>query len=138
MSEQSFTLRVYSPGGVVLEEPVVSISLQGADGQIGILAEHARYVGVLGTGVLRFEVEATGEIGRLVIAGGFSRVSGNEVTILADSVVLEESAASMSLGDEKSKLEELLSVQDSQTKEWTQAKERFLVIQAIEELRTGH
>ena len=134
MAEEAFTLRVYSPEGLVLEEPVISISLQSADGQIGILSEHARYVGVLGTGVLSFVVESSGETGRLVIAGGFCKVAGNNVTILADSVVLEEDVAGKSFAEEKKKLEELLSTGDSQSRDWAHAKEEFLKIQAIEEL----
>ena len=136
MSELFMQLRVYAPSGLVFEERVRSVVLPGADGEIGILPQHARYVGNLSTGIMKFETEKPEEYGFAAIFGGVCHILEDEVTVLADGVVLPDEAASQSFVDEKKQLENQIGSGDSYTIEWGAAKERYSRIEAIERLKS--
>ena len=84
----TFTLKVFTPEGAVLEEEVSSVTLKGADGEIGILPGHARYAGLLGTGKL-IATLAGGQQRTIVASEGFCKFANNELTVLADTVDVE-------------------------------------------------
>ena len=61
------------------------------DGELGILANHAPLMTVLGSGVLR--VNAVGVTRKFQVRGGFLQVVKNSVRVLAEHVEAEPSAA---------------------------------------------
>ena len=62
---------------------VESVVVPGAEGQLGILANHASLMSILSTGLIRLISE--GNEVRFNVDGGFIEVNKNSVTILADS-----------------------------------------------------
>ena len=68
---------------VVYSGDVESVVVPGADGQLGILANHASLMSILSTGLIRLISE--GNEVRFNVDGGFIEVNKNSVTILADS-----------------------------------------------------
>tara|TARA_B100002052_G_C15811965_1_gene566312 strand:+ start:560 stop:820 length:261 start_codon:yes stop_codon:yes gene_type:complete len=68
---------------VVYSGDVESIVVPGAEGQLGILANHASLMSILSTGLIRLISE--GNEVRFNVDGGFIEVNKNSVTILADS-----------------------------------------------------
>ncbi len=68
---------------VVYSGDVESVVVPGAEGQLGILANHASLMSILSTGLIRLISEGN-EI-RFNVDGGFIEVNKNSVTILADS-----------------------------------------------------
>jgi len=86
----SFRLRILTQEGLVTEAQVQSVTLQGIDGQIGILQGHTDYIGVLGNGPLTFlPATSTGGSGaaqKYNTIGGFCQVKDGDVEVLADAI----------------------------------------------------
>lgn len=59
------------------------VDAPGAEGQMGILPEHAPLLALLGIGPLKIKLRGAEEI--IFISGGFLEVSNDRVTILADT-----------------------------------------------------
>ena len=68
---------------VVYSGDVESVVVPGAEGQLGILANHASLMSILSTGLIRLISE--GNEVRFNVDGGFIEVNKNSVTVLADS-----------------------------------------------------
>jgi F-type H+-transporting ATPase subunit epsilon len=75
---------VISPEAAVFDGEAESVVAPAFDGEIGILANHAPLMTVLGTGELR--VESGGLTRRFAVRGGFLQVVRNTVRILAENV----------------------------------------------------
>lgn len=82
-------LEVVTPERIVFADTVESVVVQGADGRIGILAQHAPLVAGLGIGPLEFG-SFQGKKRLVAVSGGFVEVSHNKVTVLADTAELAE------------------------------------------------
>ena len=85
MKENTFHFQVFSGRGLEFNEDVTQVLLPGIDGQLGILANHCDYVGLLGTGIVKVDA-SNGENHSFVLTGGFCKFARNTLTILADSV----------------------------------------------------
>ena len=83
MSEKTQRLEIVTPGKKVFSEDVNFLVAPGAEGELGILPEHAPLITSLNTGLLRVEQE--GKKFMVVVTGGFMEVRGSKVTILADT-----------------------------------------------------
>ena len=75
---------VISPESAVFDGEADSVVAPAFDGMVGILANHAPLMTVLGSGVLR--VEAAGVSRRFLVRGGFMQVVKNSVRVLAEHV----------------------------------------------------
>jgi F-type H+-transporting ATPase subunit epsilon len=74
-----------TPERVVFDEPVQAVFLRTVDGEAGFLAGHARLVGALVDGDVRFQREdGTEEV--VTAHGGFVQVDGTQVTVLTPVV----------------------------------------------------
>ncbi len=76
-------LSVVTATGTVAEGPVLSVTIPTTDGEITVLPEHAPIVSVIRPGVITTRTEKDEQ--HLAVSGGFLRVSGESVTILADT-----------------------------------------------------
>jgi F-type H+-transporting ATPase subunit epsilon len=86
----TFHFDLVSPEKLLLSSEVAQVDLPGAEGDFGVLAEHAPIVSTLRPGIIVIHGE-TGEPLRIVINGGFAEVGPAGLTVLADSAVpLEE------------------------------------------------
>jgi F-type H+-transporting ATPase subunit epsilon len=75
---------VISPESAVFDGEADSVVAPAFDGEIGILANHAPLMTVLGAGVLR--IDAGGATRRFRVQGGFLQVVKNSVRVLAEQV----------------------------------------------------
>ncbi len=75
-------LEIVTPEKMVIDRPVESVTVPTANGEIGILENHAPLISTLKPGILSYNDKGTTE--QLVISGGFVEVSTNKVSILAD------------------------------------------------------
>lgn len=75
-------LDIITPERNVLSEDVDTVSVPGANGEMGILPGHTPVISQLQTGVLSYAQGATTK--RLHVSGGFVEVSGDRVAVLAD------------------------------------------------------
>jgi len=133
MADSTFSVRVITPAGIMLEDESNAVSVVGADGQVGILGQHVRYTGVLGTGILKLML-ISGEERKFVISGGFCNFTNNMLIILADRAELPSNINRDSLPKERSELEAALAEGDSQSPQWLEARSKLSRIEAVEEL----
>lgn len=85
MQNDQIQLSVYTPQGSVVSEPVKSVTLQAADGEIGIFPLHVRYIGALGDGILKYQ-KIDGSTKALSLSGGFCRFVDNHLDVLSEAV----------------------------------------------------
>jgi F-type H+-transporting ATPase subunit epsilon len=78
----SFHLSIVLPTKKVFEGTVTEVVLPAHDGEAGILPKHENFVGILGTGPLKYIHQ--GEDFWLAISSGIYKVSGPNLTILAE------------------------------------------------------
>lgn len=65
-----------------MSESVDSVTVPGANGEIGILPSHTPLISALQTGILSYTQGGATE--RLLVSGGFVEVGADRVTALAD------------------------------------------------------
>ena len=136
MASDKFTIRIYTPAGLILTAEATAVRLTASDGEIGILPQHTRYVGLLGIGVLEYQSE-NGKANRLVASNGFCNFVNDGLLILADSVDLPEEVNSQTYDKERASLQKLLQTADSNADlDLTQQKLRR--IEAIDQLLAVH
>jgi F-type H+-transporting ATPase subunit epsilon len=80
---KTFTLRIDTPERVFYTGPVEKLVITSSDGEIGILPEHLSMVVAMSTAPAR--IFADGKWLMAAVSGGFARIKGDEVIILADS-----------------------------------------------------
>ena len=79
-----FPLRVVSVERSLFEGEVDFIIVNGAEGELGVLARHAPLMTILKPGSLRIQETYGGEEEQLFVGGGFLEVLPDRVTVLAD------------------------------------------------------
>jgi F-type H+-transporting ATPase subunit epsilon len=106
------TLEIVTPEARVYSETVDTVVIPTVDGEVGILPGHVPLVTQVGAGELRATKGAVTQL--LVVGGGFAQVSGDKVSILADSAIEEEKIdenavnAAMKRAEDALKLKETL------------------------------
>lgn len=82
------TLEIVTPEARVYSETVDTVVIPTVEGEIGILPGHIPLVAQVGAGELRATKAGVTQL--LVVGGGFAQVTGEKVSILADSAIEEE------------------------------------------------
>jgi F-type H+-transporting ATPase subunit epsilon len=107
------TLEIVTPDARVYSETVDTVVVPTVEGEVGILPGHIPLVAQLGAGELRATKGGRTEL--LVVGGGFLQVSGDKVSILADSAIEEQKidenavAAAMKRAEDALKSKEALN-----------------------------
>ncbi len=84
MYEKSFRLEIITPGRVVFQGEVTSVSAPGVMGGFQVLYDHAPMLSAIGVGVLKVK-DKEGKDMVYTTSGGFAEVKNNSVVILAES-----------------------------------------------------
>jgi len=108
MSSNSFLLKVFTPGGLVLETTASEVTVPTSMGEIGVLPLHASYTGLLGTGVVSYLCEETKAPKRFVVSEGFVSFSDNTLTLLADHTDFAEDIDQQSYSSQRADFEKLI------------------------------
>lgn len=82
-----FTLDIVTPEKKIFSDTVDNVYLPGADGEMGILPQHAGLVTALQPGELRYLHH--GAVQKLAIGSGFAEVTQSKVIVLTDSALGE-------------------------------------------------
>jgi F-type H+-transporting ATPase subunit epsilon len=85
-------LEIVTPERRVLSETVDSVTVPAANGEIGILPNHAPLISALKSGVLTYTRGGATE--RMVVSGGFVEVGMDRVSVLTD---IAETAADINI-----------------------------------------
>jgi F-type H+-transporting ATPase subunit epsilon len=81
-------LEIVTPEARVYSETVDTVVIPTVEGEVGILPGHIPLVAQVGAGELRATKGSVTQL--LVVGGGFAQVTGEKVSILADSAIEEE------------------------------------------------
>lgn len=76
-------LEIVTPEKRVFDAEVDSVTVPTASGEAGIFPNHAPLVSALKPGILSYSQKGSSE--KLAVSGGFVEVSGNKVSVLADT-----------------------------------------------------
>jgi F-type H+-transporting ATPase subunit epsilon len=79
-------LTIVTPAGSAYQGDVDSVVLPGSEGDFGVRPGHERLLSALRCGEV--QIEKGGQTTHAAIAGGFAQVTGEQVTVLADSCEL--------------------------------------------------
>ena len=79
----TFHFDLVSPDHLVFSGEVEQVDVPGAEGDFGVLANHAPMVTTLRPGILT--VHGAGAPQKMVVLGGFAEVSAQGLTVLADT-----------------------------------------------------
>ncbi len=97
-------LSVVTPERKVVETEADEVELPGALGYLGILPGHAPLITLLGTGVLT--IHRAGSSTAYAVSAGFAEVSGDRVSVLADSAEAPAEIDAASAERDRAKAEE--------------------------------
>ena len=78
----TFHFELVSPEKLLFSGEVEQVDVPGAEGDFGVLAQHAPLVTTLRPGILT--VHTAGGAQKIVVLGGFAEVSADGLTVLAD------------------------------------------------------
>ena len=83
MAEKQLLLEVVTPDRLVLSTEAEVVVLPGVEGQFGVLPGHIPFLSALEIGEMYYK--AGGKTEYLAVSGGFAEVTGEKVTIVAES-----------------------------------------------------
>ena len=83
MAEKELLLEVVTPDRLVLSAQAEVVVCPGAEGQFGVLPGHIAFLSALDIGEMYYK--AGGKTEYLAVSGGFAEVTGEKVTIVAES-----------------------------------------------------
>lgn len=84
MSDKTQRLEIVTPEKKVFSDNISFLIAPGAEGELGILPEHAALITPLKIGLLKFDHEGNRII--MTVSGGFMEVRDSKITILATAV----------------------------------------------------
>ena len=82
------TLEIVTPEARVYSDTIDTVVIPTAEGEIGVLPGHIPLLTQVAHGELR--VTKNGQVQRLAVAGGFAQISGDKVSVLAESAIEEQ------------------------------------------------
>ncbi len=105
MAEKKLSLKILTPAATLFEGSVDKVVVPAYDGELGVLPGHAPLVSLLGLGELRATMD--GEVQYFAVFGGYMRVGGNLVSVLADHAEAKEK---IDVGETQARFDELTRV----------------------------
>ena len=121
-------LEIVTPERKVFDETVDAVTIPTANGEIGILPNHAPLISTLKPGILTYSNRGASE--RMVVSGGFVEVSENKVSILADIAERADEVNTEAARAEREASEKILSGWSGTEDEFEVEKERLEKAQA--------
>ena len=120
---QKLKLSVVTPQKQLIFEEVDQVNAPGAEGDFGILYDHAPFLTNLRSGQLSYEND--GEFTTLVIGGGYLEVTDNRVTVLAETGEFVHEIDRERAERARSKAEEKLSNPDLSEEEFSETQKKL-------------
>jgi F-type H+-transporting ATPase subunit epsilon len=128
-------LEIVTPEKKVVDETVDAVTVPTANGEVGILPQHAPLISALKPGVLSYTRGGAAE--RLVISGGFLEVSADRVSVLADVAETAEEIDADAARADREAAEKLLGAWSGSETDFEAEKEKLERAQARLQLATG-
>lgn len=140
MADGTFQLKVFSGRGLEIEAMVTSAAIPTESGEIGVLADHCDYVGLLGTGLVAYTAGTASMSGaeaptkRCLVSGGICTFKGNVLTLLADTVDNPDALDTTPLNQDISLLKTELEALSLFDPEWEALSQKVARIEALKVL----
>lgn len=99
-------LKIVTPEKQIFDEEVFQVNVSTAEGQLGILPNHANLMAKLVPGEL--VIKRSGKEESLAIGGGFLQVSNNTLTVMTDLAVEEKDIDGKAVEEAKKRAEQTL------------------------------
>lgn len=133
MAESTFQLKIFSGRGLEIEATVTSVAVPTEVGEIGVLADHCDYVGLLSTGLVSYTGAAGAESApkRCLVSGGICTFKGSVLTLLADTVDNPEALDTTPLKQDISLLKTQLESLSLFDPEWEALSQKVARIEAL-------
>lgn len=130
---KDFALSIVAPDRSVVEDQAVSVIAPGAMGYFGVMAGHVPMVAALKAGIVEY-VDSKSQRHHVAVGGGFAEVSGERLTILADSAAL---ATEINLKDEEERLEKARKALKGEDSAMTSAEATQEIERAMARIRAA-
>lgn len=98
---KDFELSIVAPDRSVVEDRAQSVVAPGIEGYFGVMAGHLPMVSALRAGIVEY-VDGKNQRHHIAVSGGFAEISGERLTILADSATR---ASEVDVKEEEARLE---------------------------------
>ena len=108
---KEFSLEILTPGRELVHAQITEVVLPADDGEVGILAEHEDFIGLLGTGPVK--IVRGGDDYWFMVSSGIFEVIDGKVTLFAE---VAENASEVDVAAAKQKIAELDAVFDDPQK----------------------
>ena len=108
---KEFSLEILTPGRELVHAQITEVVLPAEDGEVGILAEHEDFIGLLGTGPVK--IVRGGDDYWFMVSSGIFEVIDGKVTLFAE---VAENASEVDVAAAKQKIAELDAVFDDPQK----------------------
>ncbi len=130
---KEFSLSIVAPDRSVVEDQAVSVIAPGSEGYFGVMAGHVPMVAALRAGIVEY-LDAKNQRNHVAIGGGFAEVSGQRLTILADSAAL---ATEIDVKEEELRLERARKALRGEDSEMTSAEATEEIERAMARIRAA-
>jgi F-type H+-transporting ATPase subunit epsilon len=105
------TLEIVTPEARVYSDSIDGVVIPTVDGEIGVLPGHIPLLTQVDHGELRVTKGATTVL--LAVSGGFAQISGDKVSVLAESAITEEKIDEAAAENAMKRAEEELRQQET-------------------------
>lgn len=89
MSKDNFFLKIYTPKGLIVDDITNGVYFPTVEGEIGVLPQHIKYVGILGTGLLTYTSHPQKIENKVAISEGICYFDDDGLTLLAEDAAKE-------------------------------------------------
>ncbi len=128
-------LEIVTPEKKVFDESVDAVTVPTANGEVGILPNHAPLIATLKSGILTYTNKGASE--KMVVSGGFVEVTPNKVSVLADVAEKASEVDVESAKSEREQSEKVLGAWSGSEEAFEVEKERLEKAQARLSLTSG-
>ncbi|GHU80167.1 ATP synthase epsilon chain [Clostridia bacterium] len=110
---ESFILHIATPEKLFYEDEVESLVITSTDGELGILPGHLSMVVALSIAPIQIREQGSDGWRVAAISGGFARIKGDEVVILADTAEWPEDIDDARALEAKRRAEDRMRIHES-------------------------
>ncbi|MBU4234169.1 MAG: F0F1 ATP synthase subunit epsilon [Desulfobacterales bacterium] len=120
MAEKELLLEVVTPDRLVLSTQAEVVVCPGVEGQFGVLPGHIAFLSALDIGEMYYK--AGGKTEYLAVSGGFAEVTGEKVTIVAESAEMGREIDVERAKRAQERAEKRLAAAKTENIDWTRAE----------------
>ena len=116
----TFPFELVSPSRLVFSGEVEQVDVPGAEGDLGVLPDHAQFVSALRPGILT--IRNGNDVKRFFVRDGFAEVNSEGLTVLAETAVPVEELQVETLMNEARAIEKAMAETEDEAERWKHAE----------------